>query len=330
MESQSGRCLAVIYQPLDHRKRAHWHDVAVVGAFAYAVRDASTVLDIGPGDGWPCLRIADRVDLIAGIDPSPRRVQVQKENAARLGIGNVEFSVGDAVALPFRDASFGGVTAASAIEQSDDPVGALREVFRVLKPGGTLAMVFEDYGAYFPGSEGDEELWSEITPDDAVLFYRVRTKTPPRESCHALFLDRVLLAAADADLRDTLDLLARDRSRLGNADAGPAHPGDLGAVFFERLRPLVAEAKWFDLRHLTSASLDTLLLGVGFTDVRHLDHRMPAVREFWNAADEAGRLDEFADGFVGICELMGAAAVRGAGEGAGDFVIARKPKDQNP
>ena len=82
------------------------------------------------------------------------------------------------------------------------------------------------------------------------------------------------------------------------------------------------------MRHMTSPSLDTLLMGVGFVDVKHLDHRMPALREFWNAADEAGRLDEFAETFVGICELMGAAAVRGAWRKAGDFVIARKPKER--
>ena len=326
MESQSGRCLAVIYQPLDHRKRAHWHDVAIVGAFAYALRGAGTVLDIGPGDGWPCLRMADRFDLIAGIDPSPRRVRVQKENAARLGIENVEFSVGDAVALPFRDASFGGVTAASAIEQSDDPVRALREVFRVLKPGGTLAMVFEDYDTYFPDSKGDEELWSEFGLEDTTLFYQVRTKTPPRETCYALFIDRVLLGSADEDLRGEFERLARDRTCLENADIGPERTGHLDVPFFERLRPLVAETKWFELRHLTSASLDTLLMGVGFTDVKHLDHRMPAAREFWNAAEEAGRLDEFAGSFGSICELMGAAAVRGAGKGPGDFVVARKPQ----
>ncbi|MFH1690062.1 MAG: hypothetical protein ABIE42_07460, partial [Candidatus Eisenbacteria bacterium] len=58
MESQSGECLPVIYQPLDHTKRGHWHDEALIAAFAEAVRGARTVLDVGPGDGWPSLRMA--------------------------------------------------------------------------------------------------------------------------------------------------------------------------------------------------------------------------------------------------------------------------------
>jgi len=138
MESQSGECLAVLYQPLDHTRRMHWHDVAIVSAFARAMGDAGSVLDIGPGDGWPSLRMADRFSRIVGIDPSPKRVRVQQENAARLGILNVEFLVMDAEAMSFEDASFDGVCAASSIEQCDDPAAALAEVHRVLRPGGTL------------------------------------------------------------------------------------------------------------------------------------------------------------------------------------------------
>jgi SAM-dependent methyltransferase len=317
----------VIYQPLDYRQRGHWHDTALTSAFARALEGAASVLDIGPGDGWPSLRIADRFDRIVGIDPSPRRVRGQRENASRLGITNVEFLEMDALSLAFDDASFGGVAAASSIEQTGDPARALEEVFRVLKPGGALAMVFEDYGAYFPDSEGDEELWTETGESDRVLFYQARTKSPPRETHYGLFLDRARLAG-EPDLGRILDRLHQDRVQLENLEdgaRGPIRPDELGIAFFERLRPLVVSAKHFELAHLTSESLDAILADIGFVDVRHFDHRVPELRAVFDAANSAGKLEDLSIVFPMICELFGAAAVDRAGGGPGDFAIARKP-----
>jgi len=327
MGSQSGECLAVIYQPLDYRKRAHWHDTALVSAFARSLEGASSVLDIGPGDGWPSLRIAGRFERIVGIDPSPRRVRGQRDNASRLGITNVEFLEMDALSLAFDDASFGGVAAASSIEQTGDPARALAEVFRVLEPGGALAMVFEDYGTYFPHSAGDEELWTEAGESDRVLFYQARTKSPPRETKYGLFLDRAALER-EPDLGRIIDRLHQDPVKLENLEdgaPGPLSPDDLGVSFFERLRPLVLAARHFELAHLTSESLDAILREIGFVDVRHFDHRLLGLRAVFDAADSAGKLDDLSIVFPMICELFGAAAVDRAAPGAGDFAIARKP-----
>lgn len=327
MESQSGECLAVIYQPLDYRKLGHWHDTAITSAFARALEGASSVLDIGPGDGWPSLRIADRFDRIVGIDPSRRLVAGQRENAARLGIANVEFLEMDALSLAFDDASFGGVAAASSIEQTGDPARALAEVFRVLKPGGALAMVFEDYGTYFPDSGGDEELWTEAGESDRVLFYQARTKSPPRETKYGLFLDRAGLER-EPEVARTIDRLAQDPVQLENLEAGapgPLRPDELGVAFFERLRPLVESAKQFELAQLTSEHLDDILADIGFVDVRHFDHRIPELRAVFDAADSAGKLDDLSIVFPMICELFGAAAVDRAGPGPGDFAVAGKP-----
>jgi SAM-dependent methyltransferase len=328
MESQSGECLAVIYEPLDHRRRAHWHDVALVSAFARALEGASVVLDVGPGDGWPSLRFAHRFERVVGIDPSPRRVAVQRKNAARLGITNVEFHEMDVLSLRFEDATFGGVTAASSIEQTGDPARALAEVFRVLEHGGTLAMVFEDYATYFPGSAGDEELWTESGDGECVLFYQARTRDPPRETKYGVFLDCAGLAR-EPQIARAIGRLEQDPVRLENLDEGtpgPLRPQDLGIAFFERLRPLVVSARYFELPHLTSESLDAILRDVGFVDVRHLDHRLPELRAVFDASESAGRLDDLSCAFPLVCELLGGAAVDRAVPGPGDFAIARKPR----
>ncbi len=329
MESQSGECLAVIYQPLDHRMRGHWHDTAVCSAFAHAVRDADMVLDVGPGDGWPSLRIADRFAKVVGIDPSPRRVRVQRENAARLRVANVEYLEMDAVAMTFDDERFGGVTAASSIEQTNDPRKALAEIFRVLRPGGSLAMDFENFERYFPEGDGDEELWADTQKGEPVVFYQVRTKSPPRETRYAFFfdLDRI---GDDTELRRIVGSLEEDSQRLENLDHGdpaPRRPHELDLTFFRRLAPFVNETKYFELEHLTTPSLDALLKETGFVDVRHTDVRFPEVRSFFDAAVEEGRLDEFSDTFVEVSERLGVEAVESAGPPSkpGGFAVATKP-----
>jgi SAM-dependent methyltransferase len=312
MESQSGRCLPVLYEPLDHTKRSHWHDEALIGAFAHAMGDATTVLDVGPGDGWPALRIADRFEEVVGIDPSPRRVRVQRENAERLGIDNVEFLEMDVMAMSFDDGSFGGVAAASSVEQSEDPERALREIFRVLEPGGTLAMIFEDYETCLGDIEGDEEMWGEVAEDEAVVFYKCRRKSPPRETWYGLFLDSAAVSADGALAKRLADL--RDES-----------PDAAGLGLLDELSPLVRETRSFELDHLTSSSVDTLLEAIGFVRIRHADHRMPELLAFFDAASKAGKLGPNGPVLDAVAEVFGISAVERAGSGPGDFVIASKP-----
>ncbi len=324
MESQSGECLAVIYQPLDHTKRSHWHDTALIGAFAHAMGEARTVLDVGPGDGWPSLRVADRFQKIVGIDPSPKRVEIQRENARRLGITNVEFLVMNAEEMSFADGAFDGVMAASAIEQCDHPERALAEVARVLRPGGRFAMIFEDFDSYFDGGDGDEELWvqrDEAVPlgEDAggaredsggrqrapgsIVMYQVRTKIPAHETRYGLFVDTRGLESI--------------RSEAGDE-------GTATVAFFERLRPHVRRAGVYELDHLTSSTVGPMLAEHGFTNIRHLDHRLTPVLETFGALHEAGELDSHRETFVDECLTLGAGAVDAAGDGPGDYVVAEK------
>jgi len=319
MESQSGRCLPVIYEPIDHTERSHWHDEALVAAFSHAMGQASTILDVGPGDGWPSLRMARRFKRIVGIDPSPRRVRVQRENAERLGIKNVEYLQMDVTDMDLEDETFDGVTAASSIEQCEDPEAALREVFRVLRPWGRLAMVFEDYGCYFPDAEGDETLRSECSDEETVLFYQCRRKLPPRETWYALFFDHGRLTSEGE--------LAEQVKRLEGAVSG-----DLGAAaasealgLLGSLAPYVAVTKRFELSHFTSESIDRLLTGIGFEDIRHMDHRLPELLNFFDVAKSAGKLDDGGPVFEIVAEVFGVSAVERAGKGPGDFIIATKP-----
>ena len=327
MESQSGRCLPVLYEPLDNTKRSHWRDEALIGAFAHAMGDAKTVLDVGPGDGWPALRIADRFRKIVGIDPSPRRVRVQRGNAEKLDIDNVEFLVMDAEEMTFKNGSFGGVTAASSIEQCANPEHALQEIFRVLEPGGALAMVFENYETCLGESGGDERLWGELSEDEAVVFYRCRRKSPPRETRYAFFMDADRLNA-EPELRERVNGLTEEPVELPSAigvSKASRPPAVSEVALLTQLAPLVTEAKYFELNHLTGSSLDALLEEIGFTNVRHFDHRMPELLAFFDAARDAGKLGPNGPVLDVVAEVFGISAVERAGESPGNFVIAKKP-----
>lgn len=334
MESQSGECLPVLYQPLDHTKRSHWHDTALVGAFAHAMGEAKVVLDVGPGDGWPSLRVADRFERVVGIDPSMKRVEVQRENARRLGISNVEFLVMDAERMSFGDGEFDGVMAASSIEQCDHPGRALDEVARVLRPGGRFAMIFEDYDAYFPDCEGDEELWIETdehgpTGDgrpDLVVMYQVRTKVPPHETRYGIFLDVARLERG-SPLAVRLDSMidgAPLRRRTNPRGEEPVDASLLEPGFFERLAPLVRRSGVYELNHFTSGGVDTQLEERGFIGVRHTDHRLLTVLDTFNEIHAAGQLDAHRDSFVEECRALGAEALEAASAGPGDFVVAER------
>lgn len=170
-ESQSGGTLPVIYVPFDGRQRGHFVDRGQILDFALSVGDGH-VLDFGPGDGWPSLLLAPLVRQVTGVDGSARRVRVCTENAERLGIGNARFAhVAPGQPLPFPDGSFDGITAASSIEQTPDPQATLRELYRVLKPGGRLRIDYESLN-YYRGNEARAiSIWQLAPQRTCLLLY---------------------------------------------------------------------------------------------------------------------------------------------------------------
>jgi SAM-dependent methyltransferase len=172
MESQSGEQLPVIYVPFDAQTRGHFVDRGQIIDYA-VVCGPGRVLDLGPGDGWPSLLMAPMVEEVVGVDGSKRRVDVCTENARRLGIQNASFvHVPPGEPLPFEDESFDGVAAASSIEQTPDPETTLRELYRVLKPGGRLRMHYESLGYYSGGAERELHIGEDRGTGDILIFDR--------------------------------------------------------------------------------------------------------------------------------------------------------------
>jgi ubiquinone/menaquinone biosynthesis C-methylase UbiE len=105
-----------------------------------------TLLDVGCGPGSITLDLARVVDAgrVVGIDVSPWLIG-QAVAAAR-GVVNARFACASVLALPFPDGRFDAVLAHALLEHLPEPAAALRELHRVLRPGGVLGVRDADHG----------------------------------------------------------------------------------------------------------------------------------------------------------------------------------------
>lgn len=108
------------------------------------------LLDVGCGPGTITIDLARRVapGRVVGIDAAAKVVADADTERTRQGVDNVSFTVGDCYALDADDASFDVVHAHQVLQHLTDPVRALREMWRVLRPGGTLGVRDSDYGSF--------------------------------------------------------------------------------------------------------------------------------------------------------------------------------------
>jgi ubiquinone/menaquinone biosynthesis C-methylase UbiE len=107
--------------------------------------DAARVLEVGCGSGAISRELArwPKVGEVVGVDPST--VFLAKARELADGISNLRFEEGDARALPYKDAEFDVTVFHTCLTHVPGPEKAIAEAFRVLQPGGHLAILDGDY-----------------------------------------------------------------------------------------------------------------------------------------------------------------------------------------
>jgi demethylmenaquinone methyltransferase/2-methoxy-6-polyprenyl-1,4-benzoquinol methylase len=99
------------------------------------------ILDVASGTGAVAIELARRYGCsVVGIDQSAEMLTVGRRRVAAAGVGGlVRLEQGRAESLPFEDESFDAVTFTYLLRYVDDPAATLRELARVVRPGGRLA-----------------------------------------------------------------------------------------------------------------------------------------------------------------------------------------------
>lgn len=129
-----------------------------------SLEQGQTVLDLGSGAGFDCFLAARAVGengRVLGVDMTQAMLEKARENASRNGFKNVEFRFGEIEALPVADQSVDVIISNCVINLSPEKPRVFREAFRVLKPGGRVAVA--DVVASVPLPDEIKADWAAYT-----------------------------------------------------------------------------------------------------------------------------------------------------------------------
>jgi ubiquinone/menaquinone biosynthesis C-methylase UbiE len=99
-----------------------------------------SVLEVAPGPGFLSIELAKRALTVRAVDISKTFVEIARHNAAAEGV-KARFQLGNAASLPVDDVSVDFVVCRAAFKNFTEPVKALAEMRRVLRPGGTALLI---------------------------------------------------------------------------------------------------------------------------------------------------------------------------------------------
>jgi len=114
---------------------------ALARRMAEGLQPGANVLEVAPGPGYFAVELAKLGKYrITGLDISETFVEIARKNAREAGL-QIDFQQGNASNMPFAGDSFELILCRAAFKNFSDPIGALREMRRVLKPGGKAVII---------------------------------------------------------------------------------------------------------------------------------------------------------------------------------------------
>jgi ubiquinone/menaquinone biosynthesis C-methylase UbiE len=141
--------------------RLAYYDERVIEKMAEVsgVDESSKIADVGTGTGFVAAGLSPRVLRVVGIDNAPAMLDVARENLRALGASNVDLVVGEASRLPLEDGAVDAAFANMVLHHAEDPEAMLREMARVVRPGGTVAIADEVAHPYAWMREEHADIW---------------------------------------------------------------------------------------------------------------------------------------------------------------------------
>jgi ubiquinone/menaquinone biosynthesis C-methylase UbiE len=123
-----------------------------------AIKPDARVLDVGCGSGWACRLMAAKASAgkVVGIDISDEMVRLAADSSTTFA--NVEFQVASAEKLPFADGEFSDAFSMESLYYYADILTALKEIRRVVAPGGQFVTVVDLYQENLPSHQWVEQL----------------------------------------------------------------------------------------------------------------------------------------------------------------------------
>jgi arsenite methyltransferase len=189
-----------------------------------SLQPGQTVLDLGSGAGLDCFFAAKKVGAtgkVIGVDMTPEMIDRARSSAKRLELANVEFRQGYLEDLPVNADSVDVIISNCVINLSPDKAKVFGEAFRVLKPGGKLAVsdivtdgplpdaVKKSLSAWAGCVAGAVEAEDYIGMMKAVGFTDISIKP--------VFFDKATVDSALADMDDAIDLKTISREEVYKA-----------------------------------------------------------------------------------------------------------------
>jgi demethylmenaquinone methyltransferase/2-methoxy-6-polyprenyl-1,4-benzoquinol methylase len=180
MESARKREALELFQGLPRRydrlsaALSFWQDPRWRRALVDAVapRAGERILDVATGTGMVAAELRGRADCtVVGLDQSPQMLAVARARFVGEG-ARVELVEGEAERLPFEDASFDALTFTYLLRYVDDPPATMRELARVVRPGGRVASL--EFGV--PPGRLPREAWRLYTAIGLPTLGRVASR----------------------------------------------------------------------------------------------------------------------------------------------------------
>lgn len=180
---------------------------------ACEITDVSTVLDVACGPGIVTCALAQKGACVTGIDLTPGMIDQARDRAVKSNV-TVNFQIGDARSLPFKDESFDRVVTRYSFHHMENPCEVLAEMIRVCRPNGRIIVI-------------------DATPAPAAQQgYDQAEKLRDASHTSALTLTQLLSLGNDAGLSHILTKQYRLESRLEDQVA-PEDWSALKAIFLE-------------------------------------------------------------------------------------------------